>query len=70
MPVQQPTESNRPKVPGVSWDRKSSMWRVRIYVDGKEKCLGRFEEYESAIKARRDAELKYKGRPPIQVEGG
>ena len=37
-------------------------WVASITVNGKYKCLGRFELFEDAVKAREQAELEYFGR--------
>ena len=50
---------NTSGVTGVSWDKGKSKWAVRIYADGKSLFLGRFAEFEDAVKARKDAEPKY-----------
>ena len=44
---------------GVGWDKRTSRWRARIYVGGKDIYLGLFENIEDAIKARKEAEIKY-----------
>lgn len=46
---------------GVGWDRRSSKYRARINVKGKEVCLGMYAAIEDAVAARRAAELKYYG---------
>ena len=43
--------------PGVSWDSARRKWTARICVGGKVKCLGRFAAIESAIMARKSAEV-------------
>ena len=42
---------------GIIWDKERSMWMVRI----KKIHLGRFKELSKAIKARKQAELRYFG---------
>jgi len=46
---------------GVSRYRNTDRWRSRITIDGKEVSLGVYENKEDAIKARKEAELKYWG---------
>ena len=46
---------------GVSWDKRSNKWRVRIKLYGKEKEIGKYADINDAIKARKDAEEKYYG---------
>lgn len=50
---------NTSGVTGVYWEH--SKWRARIYYKYENKCLGRFESKEDAIKARRNAEIEYFG---------
>ena len=44
---------------GVSWVRKDLRWVVSIQVNKKYVYLGYFIDLEQAIKARKDAEVKY-----------
>jgi hypothetical protein len=44
---------------GVSWDQVNKKWRVQIVIDGKDRCLGRFESVEDAIAVRKAAEVKH-----------
>lgn len=37
----------------------SGKWKASIYVNGKNKTIGTFRDKEDAIKARKDAEIKY-----------
>ena len=46
---------------GVSFCKNSNKWRARICVDKKTIYLGYYEEIEDAIKARKEAEIKYFG---------
>lgn len=46
---------------GVTLDQYDK-WRVRITVDKKRIHVGKFEDKEEAIKARREAEIKYWGK--------
>lgn len=41
--------------------KENGRWRANITVDRKVICLGTFEKYEDAVKARKDAEEKYFG---------
>lgn len=52
--------NNSTGVTGVS-QLSDGKWRARIMVDRKELLLGRFESFEEAVKARKQAELKYFG---------
>lgn len=44
---------------GVSWDRTRNKWSAKIKVMYKQKFLGRFKDINDAIRARKDAEIKY-----------
>jgi len=46
---------------GISWDKKWKKWRVRIQVHGKEIWLGRYADYDEAVRVREEAEIKYFG---------
>ena len=45
---------------GVSWCKRNKKWRATIKANGKYMWLGYFKEKEDAIKAREEAEVKYK----------
>jgi len=47
---------------GVSWNKASGKWKAYIQVDGKQKHLGYFKELEDAVRAYKEAELKYYGK--------
>ena len=53
--------NNTSGVTGVSFDKKSSKWSVRIKVGEKRLNLGFFDNFEEAVKVRTEAELKYFG---------
>lgn len=44
---------------GVSFDKNSNAWVSLITVNYKTKYLGRYKNFDDAVKARKDAELKY-----------
>lgn len=44
---------------GVSFDKSSNTWVSLITVNYKTKYLGRYKNFDDAVKARKDAELKY-----------
>lgn len=44
---------------GVYWDKSRELWEAHIQVQGKRKYLGRYSEYEDAVKARVLAEEQY-----------
>ena len=51
--------SNTSGVTGVMWDKSRKKWKAEITFKGTVYKLGRFENKEDAIKARKDAEEKY-----------
>ena len=53
--------NNTSGVTGVSWDEESGMWRARLWANGKMHHLGRFNNFDEAVAARRGAEEKYFG---------
>ncbi|AUR90719.1 hypothetical protein NVP1149O_65 [Vibrio phage 1.149.O._10N.286.55.A12] len=44
---------------GVSWHNPNKTWKARIYVNGKEKCIGYFKNKDDAVKARLEASCRY-----------
>ncbi len=44
---------------GVVWDEGRRRWQARIRVNSKDHYLGRFKDVDSAIKTRKEAEIKY-----------
>jgi hypothetical protein len=52
-------KNNKSGCTGVSWYDKGNCWRSRISVNREEITLGYFNNLDSAIKARKDAEIKY-----------
>lgn len=52
---------NTSGVTGVCWDKRSKKWLVRVYDNGKEICLGYFDDFDNAVTARKDGEEKYYG---------
>lgn len=51
-------EDNTSGVTGVSWDNSRNKWFVSINIDGKMKNLGRFDDFNEAVEARRQAEIE------------
>lgn len=52
---------NRKLQHGVTFNKEKKRWLSRIYVDYKDIFLGYFEDYNDALKARKEAEQKYFG---------
>jgi hypothetical protein len=65
----EPPKTNKSGVKGVSWCRGRNRWDSRIRVDDKIILLGRFANFQDAVKARLDAEVKYLGTV-YSVKGG
>lgn len=53
--------NNSSGVTGVSWDKKRNKWIVSIMKNYKAIYLGRFDDFEDAVKARKSAEEIYFG---------
>ena len=53
--------NNTSGVTGVNWDADSGKWRARLWAYGKMYHFGRFDNFNDAVKARKDAEEKYFG---------
>lgn len=47
------------KIAGVRWDKGRGKWAADITVNGHYYFLGRFAEYKTAVKARKQAEIRY-----------
>ena len=56
-------KNNTSGATGVYLDKVSSKLYVQIMINGKNKCLGRFDNLEDAIIARKNAEIKYNFHP-------
>jgi hypothetical protein len=52
---------NKSGCKGVYWDKERGVWRAIIEVNGRERNLGRFRDFEKAVAARRDAETRIFG---------
>ena len=52
---------NTTGVPGVVWNKRQDKWHARIRYQNREIHLGDFKDIEDAIKARKEAEIKYFG---------
>ena len=46
---------------GVSWHKQTGKWTARIQIDKKRINLGLFDNFDDAVKARKEAEEKYFG---------
>ena len=46
---------------GVTFDKERNNWRVRIHIEGKRITIGRFDNFQDAVAARKAAEDEYYG---------
>ena len=54
-------KSNTSTKAGVSYDKKSDKWRVRIAINGKEKHIGCYTNFDEAVQSRKEQEeIHYK----------
>lgn len=53
--------NNKSGVTGVFWDKSKNKWTPRIRVDGKDIYLGIFDDFNEAVRIRKEAENKYFG---------
>lgn len=53
-----PTASNKTGVVGVNWDKSRGKWQASIRLQGKRYNLGRFDKFDDAVIARKEAEQR------------
>lgn len=53
------SRNNQSGVTGVYFDNDRGKWHAQIRVDRKEIFLGRYDNFDDAVKARKEAEIKY-----------
>lgn len=51
-------KNNTSSITGVDWLSGAKRWRATICFKGKRYYLGKFEKFEDAVKARKDAEVE------------
>lgn len=56
-----PSKVNNSGVTGVYWNKSAGKWHAQIYSNGKRFSLGMFTQKESAIEARKQAEIIHFG---------
>lgn len=54
-----PPINNTSGVKGISWNKSKELWEVYIGIHGKRIHLGRYENFEEAVKVRKRAEEEY-----------
>lgn len=54
-------KSNKSGVTGVGWNKQKNKWCAQIKISKRHIHLGLFDNIEDAIKARKEAEIKYFG---------
>ncbi len=54
-----PPTNNNTGVTGVSWSEHHRRWNVRIMVKKRRLSLGYFKNFDDAVKARKDAEIRF-----------
>ena len=54
--------NNTSGVTGVSWETESQKWHSYIWINGKTIHLGRYDDFNEAVKTRKEAEEKYFGQ--------
>lgn len=54
-------KNNKSGVTGVIWHNRDNIWEVRIRYKGKQIYLGRYNDFDKAVRTRKEAEEKYFG---------
>lgn len=57
----QPTKANKSGIVGVNWDKSRGKWQASLRFKGHKYNLGRFDNIQDAIDARKEAEQKIFG---------
>ena len=52
-------KDNKTGVKGVNWDKKRNKWQAQLQINKKKVLNEHFDNFDDAVKARREAELKY-----------
>lgn len=52
-------KDNKTGVKGVNWDKNRNKWQAQLQINKKKVLNEHFDNFDDAVKARRDAELKY-----------
>lgn len=54
-------KDNTSGITGVCWDKRRQKWLARVNENGREICLGYFDNFDDAVIARKNGEEKYYG---------
>lgn len=54
-------KNNKSGVTGVIWHNRDNIWEVHIRYKGKQIYLGRYNDFDKAVRTRKEAEEKYFG---------
>ena len=54
-------KNNKSGVKGVYWSKDKNKWTVQVTINNKTKYIGRYDDFDEAVKARLEAEKKYYG---------
>ena len=65
MRTEERLRTNKSGVTGVCWDKSHNRWKAQITLRKQTINLGRFDKFDDAVKARKEAEEKY-FRPIIE----
>ena len=61
--------NNTSKVTGVNFDKHTNKWLVRIHINGKEKNMGLYKDFDEAVKVRKEQEeIHYKEFRAVHVK--
>ena len=52
-------KDNKTGIKGVNWDNKRNMWQAQLQINKKKVLNEHFNNFDDAVRARKDAELKY-----------
>ena len=52
-------KDNKTGIKGVNWDESRNMWQAQLQINKKKVLNEHFNNFDDAVKARKDAELKY-----------
>lgn len=66
----EPQKPDRPfRIPGVTWETGRKQWFAQFTRNGKTLFLGRFDNFDDAVTARKEAEAEYHGDNADDIPG-